>query len=84
MKRTVITGYNALAHLKALESFEFIYALVALQRSLLYLKDAVIALQGPRQDIATGVGLIEQCYTELKVLRENIDAYSLRIFHHSS
>ena len=75
---------NALAHLKALESFEFIYALVALQRSLLYLKHAVIALQGPDQDIVTGVGLIEQSCTELKALRENIDAYSLRIFQHSS
>ena len=34
---------NALAHMKALESFEFIYSLIALSRSLLYLKDAVIS-----------------------------------------
>ena len=31
---------NALAHLKALESFEFVYVLTTLQRSLLYVKEA--------------------------------------------
>ena len=35
---------NALAHPKALESFEFIYILITLQRSLLYLKETVVKL----------------------------------------
>ena len=38
---------NALAHMKSLESFEFVYALISLQRSLLYVKEAVVALQVP-------------------------------------
>lgn len=42
---------NALAHLRALESFEFIYVLITLQRSLLYLKEAATRLQGENQDI---------------------------------
>ena len=36
---------NALAHLKALESFEFVYILITLQRSLLYLKEEAVWLQ---------------------------------------
>ena len=49
----------ALAHLKAIESFEFIYTLVTLQRSLLYLKETLIKLQGINQDIASGLNLID-------------------------
>ena len=33
---------NALAHMKALESFEFVYSMITLQCSLSYLKEAVI------------------------------------------
>lgn len=36
---------NALAHLKALESFEFVYVLVTLQHSLLYMKEAAVQLK---------------------------------------
>ena len=36
---------NALAYLKTLESFEFIFSMVTLSRSLLYLKEAVVKLQ---------------------------------------
>ena len=50
---------NALAYLKILESFEFIYALVTLQRSLIYLKEAVVKLQGEDQDLVSGVLLVE-------------------------
>ena len=75
---------NALAHMKSLESFEFVYALITLQRSLLYVKEAVVALQAPRQDLVSGVVLIERCCTELKQLRSNVDDYSLRIFQHST
>ena len=71
---------NALAHMKSLESFELVYALITLQRSLLYVKEAVVALQAPRQDLASGVALIEQYCTELKQLRNNVGDYSLRIF----
>ena len=58
----------ALAYLKILESFEFIYASTTLQRSLLYLKEAAVKLQGPSQDIVSGFVVVEQCTTELKML----------------
>ena len=74
---------NAQAHLNALESFEFVYTLVTLQRSLLYLKEAVVKLQGQSQDIACGVALIEQCSKEIQSLRDNVDDYAHRIFEHS-
>ena len=72
-----------IAHLKALESFEFIYVLVALQRSLIYLKNAAVKLQGENQDIISGYALIEQCITDLTTLRGNVDEFSQRIFQHS-
>ena len=74
---------NAQAHLNALESFEFVYTLVTLQRSLLYLKEAVVKLQGQSQDIESGVALIEQCSKEIQSLRDNVDDYAHRIFEHS-
>ena len=75
---------NALAHLKILELFEFIYALTTLQHSLLYLKEAAVKLQGTSQNIVSGFLVVEQCTTELKMLRENVDGYTGRIFQHSS
>jgi len=74
---------NALAHLKALESFEFVYFLVTLQRSLLYMKEAAVQLQGEKQDIVSGYACIEQCCSDLKDLRANVDKYAERIFQHS-
>lgn len=74
---------NALAHLKALESFEFVYVLVTLQRSLLYMKEAAVQLQGENQDIVSGYACIEQCCSDLKDLRANVDKYAERIFQHS-
>ena len=74
---------NALAYLKALESFEFVYVLISLQRSLLYLKEATVKLQGQSQDIAYGIATIQRCCAELKTLRADIDNYSHRIFEHS-
>ena len=50
---------NVLAHLKALESFEFVYVLITLQRTLLYLNEATVKLQGESQDIACGVTTIQ-------------------------
>ncbi len=68
---------NALAYLKILESFQFIFSLVTLQRTLLvYMKEAVVKLQGKKQDIVTGI-------KELKDLRSDIQNYSERIFQHS-
>ena len=43
---------SAMAHLKAVANFQFIYALVTLQRSLLYLTEASVKLQGVNQDIS--------------------------------
>ena len=74
---------NAMAHLKAVTNFEFIYALVTLQRSLLYFREASVKLQGMNQDIASGIALIERCSTELKALRSDISNYSDRIYLHS-
>ncbi len=69
---------NALAHMKALESFEFV---ITLQRSLSYLK---VKIQGRDKDIVSGVSTIMQSCDDLKKLREDVDAYSQRIFDHSS
>ena len=73
---------NAQAHLNTLMSFEFVYALVTLQHSLLYLKEAVVKLQGPSQDIASGVALISDCAAQIKALRD-VDDFPHRIFEHS-
>ncbi len=66
---------NALAHLKALESFEFVYSLVTLFRSLSYMKEAAVKLQGKSQDLVSGMGIIEQCSKELEREREDIDNF---------
>jgi len=63
---------SALAHLKTIENFEFIYVLVTLQRSLLYLKEASAKLQGVNQNIISGLNLIDRCCSELKSLRRNV------------
>ena len=81
---TVEDRRNALAHLKILESFEFLYSLVTLYRSLLYVKEAVVKLQGKEQDIIPGVHTIQQCCEELRRERQDIDNYCKRIFQHSS
>lgn len=48
---------NALAHKNILESlkFEFVYCLVTLSRSLLYIKGAVLKLQGKPKDLISGM-----------------------------
>ncbi len=73
---------NALAHLTGIESFEFLYSLITLHRSLFYLKEAVVKLQGKDKDIVSGTSIVLQSCKELKALREDIDAYSKRIFDH--
>ena len=73
---------NALAYLKPLESFEFVYVLISLQHSLLYLR-ATVKLQGRSQDIPYGIATIQRCCAGLKTLRADIDNYSHRIFEHS-
>ena len=74
---------NAMAYLKTLETFEFIFCLVTLQRCLYYLREAAVKLQGKNQDIVSGVVLIEQASKELSSLRMEVDDYSHRIFEHS-
>lgn len=74
---------DALAYLKLIESFEFIYVLVTLQRSLLYIKEASVKLQGKEQDITSGLNLIEQCCSELRALRQKVSEYSARVYAHS-
>ena len=45
----------------ALLSFKFVFTVVALQHSLMYLKEAAVKLQGQDQDIASGTAIVEQC-----------------------
>ena len=62
---------TTLAHImKALESFEFVYCIITLQRSLSYLKDAIIKIQGKDKDIVSGVSTITESCVELKKLRK--------------
>ncbi len=70
---------NALAHLTGIESFEFLYSLITLHRSLLYLKEAVVNSKKDK-DIVSGTSIVLQSCKELKALREDIDAYSKHIF----
>ncbi len=74
---------NALAHMKALESFEFIYSMVSLHWSLFYLKEAAVKLQIKDTDIISGMSTVMECCSELKSLREDIDGYFKRIFDYS-
>ena len=52
--------------MKKLESFEFVYSMVTLSRSLLYLKQAVVNLQGKNKDIVSGVSTVMQCCEDIK------------------
>ena len=70
---------NALAYMKKLESFEFVYSMVTLSRSLLYLKQAVVNLQGKNKDIVSGISTVMQCCEDLKKVREDIEGYSQHI-----
>ncbi len=47
-------------------------------------KSAVISLQGPSNDLISGISKVKECCRDLKQERENIEQYSLRIFQHSS
>ncbi len=47
------------------------------------MKEAVVKLQGEKQDIVTGIALVQDCIKELKDLRSDIQNYSERIFQHS-
>ena len=75
---------NALAHLKAIESFEFIYVVNTLHRSLYYLKEATVTLHGKSEDITSGIALIQQYCEQLQSLKSDVDEYSQCIFLHSS
>lgn len=74
---------NALAHLKVIESFEFVHVVNTLHCSLYYLKEATVTLQGKSEDITSGIVLIQQCREQLQSLRSDVDEYSQRIFLHS-
>ena len=75
---------NAMAHLKTLQSFDFVYSLVVLQRCLLYLRGAAVKLQGKSQDISSGVKLVKDCHAQLQKLRTtDLDDYSSRVIKHA-
>ncbi len=71
---------NALAHMKALECFEFVFCLITLQRSLFYLKEGAVKIQATDNDIVSGVTTVMESCADLKKLRENVEDYSQRIF----
>ena len=71
---------NALAYLKFLESF-FAWSL---SRSLLYLKEAIVHIQGIGQDIVSGVHRVMECCRKLKGVRNDVDGFSNHIFQYSS
>ena len=77
---------DAVAHLKSLESFSFIYAMVVLHRTLSYVREPIKRLQGVSQDLYSGLMMIEDCQKELLSIRFNADeltAFSDRIYNHS-
>ena len=47
------------------------------------MKEAVAKLQGKGEDISSGIIVIQQSCTQLKLLRADVDEYSHRIFEHS-
>ena len=74
---------NAQAHLNALTTFEFVYSIVVLQQSLMYLKEAAVALQGEKQDLVSGVALVQKSLQDIQTLRDEADDFAGRIFEHS-
>ena len=74
---------NALAHLKSLESFEFIVSMIILQRTLMYLKEAVVKIQGKNIDLVAGVAVVIDSLREIKLLHSNVFEFSHRIYEHA-
>lgn len=77
---------NALAHLKSLESFSFIYSLVVLYHVLPYFKEPMTLLQGISKDLTSGLKLIKECQQELVAIRSDahqLAKFSDRIYAHS-
>ena len=64
----MVTEYkqNVLAFVHTLE---FIYCLITFYRSMSYLKETVVKLQGKNRDIVSGVSIVMQCCGELKKLK---------------
>ena len=58
--------------------------MVTLSHSLLYLKEAIVHIQGVGQDIVCGVHSVMECCRELKGMRNDVDGFSNRIFQNSS
>ena len=69
--------------MKALESFEFISALITLQRSLFYFRKPAVKLPAENLDIVFSYFLLEQSCADLKELRANVDNYSHCVFQHA-
>ena len=77
---------NALAYLKSLETFSFIYSMVALYRVLSYFREPMKTLQGISQDLSSDLRLIKDCQKELVTIRNNTDelsSFSDRVCSHS-
>jgi len=58
---------DALAYLKTIESFEFVYTLCA-SKITFVLQRTSVKLQGKHQDVISGILLIELCCADLKRL----------------
>ena len=66
---------NALAHLKCVESFEFIYCMITISCCLMHLKEAVVKIQGKHMDNVEGVSTVMECRDELKEIGQDVDAF---------
>jgi hypothetical protein len=76
---------NALAHLKSLETFSFIYSVVVLYRVLSYFREPMKRLQGISQDLSSGLRMIKDCQKDIVAIRNDTDeltAFSDQVFSH--
>ena len=64
---------NALAHLKSLETFLYIYSMVVLYRVLSYFREPMKRLQGISQDLSSGLRMINDCQKEIVAIHNNTD-----------
>lgn len=57
--------------------------MIIISRCMVYLKEAVVKIQGQKMDILAGVSIVMECCKELATIRNNIDGFCKRVFEHS-
>ena len=56
--------------------------MITIFRSLMYLKEAAVRIQGKNMDLVASVSIVMECCKKLKTLRQDIDGYAKRIYEH--